>query len=340
MTWPLGNFFQAAKAQSLQSLSIGVRAAQKGWVPLAEWRRYSSIRVASSTNTKIILECNRAELHGSVVGEIEVWADRELEMRAQAMRAMEAGTGFQDSWFIVSCYYWAVFSACLLLRLLGTPVFMVKSAEIDALRTLASPAPVFPSEGTFKLTQLGPLSANDELVELKKLKSNYHQSLWSALFFSLRKLDLATKAHNSNPIERDLVGNLLKGLDGQQSRLSDLRNAVNYRSGIGFPASLSGLGFSVQAEARDVVNLTTTSLLTKIARSARPSGVQGFDRVDAVNTSFLFWSAVTLSIMSQTLYREVAQVVKFDFSWAGRRTRFATSNVVGVPLAMRRWAPF
>ena len=339
MIWPFGNFFQEARSRSLQALSVGVKASLAGWVPLTDWRKYSSISVSASDKNNVEINCNRVELRSSLVGEIEAWADHEMEMRAQVMRALVTGSGSRDSWFIVSTYYWAVFSSCLLLRLLGTPVFRMVSGDLEPFRRLVTPGSSVPNEGAFRLEQLGPASATMEVVRLVRLKSNYHQALWVAAVAALSGIHASTVTSNSNAIENALVKAILKGLGATPSRLSDLRNAVNYRSESGFPASVKGLGFSILADARAIRTLDTTNLLVKLSESADAVKTQGDGVVSAAGARFMFWSAVTLSALSQTLYKEVAPVIRFDRAWCIRRRKFGCSSEFGLPEDMRFWYP-
>lgn len=340
MIWPLGNFFQEAKVRSLTSLTVGIKASPRHWVPLSDWRKFSSISVISSTKRMVSIQCNSTELRSSLVAEIEAWADRELEMRAQVMRSAEADGGFQDSWCLVSIYYWAVFAGCLLLRVLGTPVFRVGSDELATLRGLASPGSAFPSEGTFRLEQVGAATATTESVAITRLKPNYHQSLWVAVFQALSALQAETKNANSNRDERNLVAALLEGMNGKNWRLSDLRNLVNYRSSVGFPASLSGVGFTVLGDVRATKELDSTKLFLRLSESASAVKNEGEVSFNESNAKFMFWTAVTLSVLAQSLYSEISSLVKFDSSWASRRVRFGLSEASGVPSDYRRWSPF
>lgn len=338
--WPLGNFYQEAKVRSLTALTVGIKANPRHWVPLSDWRKFSSISIVSSTASLVNIKCNSAELRSSLVAEIEAWADHELEMRAQVMRSAQSGSGFQDSWYLVSIYYWAVFSGCLLLRLLGTPVFRMGANDLTALKGLASPGSAFPAEGTFRLEQVGVDTATTESIKMTRLKANYHQALWVAVFSALNAIQVKTKIGNSNQTERDLVAALLDAMSGKNWRLSDLRNLVNYRSNVGFPASLSGVGFSVFDDARATEELDSTKLFLGLSRSAMDVKRGGDVVFDRANARFMFWTAVTLSVLAQSLYGEVSSLIKFDSSWASRRNRFGVSETYGVPDSYRKWAPF
>ena len=340
MIWPLGNFYQEAKGRSLTALTVGIKANPRHWVPLTDWRRFSSIRVVSATKNTLDIECNEAELRSSLVAEIEAWADHELEMRAQIFRSCAVDSGAQESWFMVSVYYWSVFSACLLLRLLGAPVFRMASDDLKTLKGLLPSTTIFPIEGAFRLTQLGSTSATMEVVRLSRLKSNYHQALWTALYSSLSEIQLVTKSNNSNRTEKDLVAALLGALNSKNAMLSDFRNLVNYRSEIGFPATVRGVGFSTFAEVRGLNQIDSTRMFLGLSASAAAVKDQSGICFDAVNARFMFWTALTLSVLAVSLYDEVSSVIRFDSSWAKRRAQFGNSDEVGVPGGFRTWGPF
>lgn len=340
MIWPSGNFIQEARANSLSALIVGTKASPKHFVSLTDWRKFSSVSLISSSPKELLIHCNKSELSSSLVGEIEIWADREIEMRAQILRTIQAGAGFQDSWFVVSCYYWATFSSCMLLRLLGTPVFRMNTQELSAFDSPGSSSRVLPKEGTFRLMQHGSVSVTTGAVSLRRLKGNYHQSLWIALNDALNYIHKATMNGNSNETERLLISAVLDGLKNRPALLSDVRNIVNYQTGVGFPAASKGLGFSIFPDARSVSNIDSGQLLSMMSNAS--SSVAKLQQVSFRKeyVDFLYWSAVTLSILGQTLYSEVSSVIKFDRSWGQKRIKFAGSTDIGVPVNARTWVPF
>lgn len=340
MSWPSGNILQAAKTQALSSLGVGSKASLYGWVPLTEWRKFSAVSVVASSATQIDLHCNTSELRGSLVGEVEAWADREAEMRSHVLRSSDASVGAQDSWFLVTGYYWAAFSSCLLMRLLGSPVFRMSAADLSVLKVLAGAGATIPTEGSFRLTQVAAVSATQTHVRLKRLKSNYHQALWTGLVASINELVNAAGVGNANPVETKLLKALLDPLTGNNAKLSELRNAVNYRSGTGFPASKNGVGFTAIADARGLGGLDGLKLLVNMSSASSGTKALSSDVFCAESARYLFWSAVTLSAFSSSLYAEVSDVLKFDHVWSRRRRTFLNSLEVGVPPALRAWAPF
>lgn len=338
MSWPIGSLYLAARTKSLAALTAGIRASRTNAVPLTDWRRFSSIRIVSATRRKIDVECNSAELRSSLVAEIEYWADREVELRSIVLRTAQPSSGVQESWWLVSVYYWAVFSASLLLRIVGTPVFRMTGDEVKVLRELVPGATDFPSEGTFRLEQVAVTSATSESVSLVRLRSNYHKSLWVAVEALLREIHTATVASNASLAEKTIAQSMLWGLSPPE-RLSDLRNLVNYRSGVGFPADMRGVGFATVPLARLQLEFDAKALVGEISAASAAVRVAPSVSFDSNNARFLYWTAIALSWLSQALYAEVSKTVRFDSTWRNRRTAFARSLQYGCPPTVLPWLP-
>lgn len=320
-------------------MTPGVRASPIGWVPLSDWRKYSSLSVVGFSSGKLTIACNRDELHSTIVGEAEAWADHELEMRSQVFRMATPVARAQDSWFAVSVYYWAAFSSCLLLRLLGRPVFRLSSKDIAVFKSL-DPSLTGLTEGTYKLIQGVDLSVTTREVQLKKLRSNYHQSLWIALVAELEDIQRLTKESNPNGIEVGIIDEILRVLKANSSYLSDLRNLVNYKADSGFHADIRGFGFSILSEVAACERLDAANLVVKLSGAAgaltMPTAITRYEKRSG---EFMFWAAVALSALAQALYSEVASAIGFDRRWLDKRMRFAQSDD-GIPIELRRWAPF
>jgi hypothetical protein len=199
---------------------------------LREWRHKGAYFTRGSTKKVIHIEGGRADYVDAVWSEIEALLDHASEQKTSLCALLDSDVS--PSWTLVTLYYWGLFSALTLTRLLGSPVaFLTKDDVATLCRAGVDPQELRgPPPGTYEFNVTSLDSVAKTWIELKYVGSNFHDTIWTRLTANLSELVRASKA--TADFDSRVITSLCAFSRYQASWPSTIRNAVNYQPGYSY----------------------------------------------------------------------------------------------------------
>jgi hypothetical protein len=188
------------------------------------------------TGKRVNLEVNTMDFGAALLGDVEYFLDHAAEHKATAISLIRNSNWPSPTWILVTIYYWTFFNALAITRLLRRSIWHLDSGALqDICQGMTGTAGI--GGGAFIFETKPPVSANSRIMVLAKSQHRLHEAVWLA-FFDLLKLARDSAAlPRENAAEYALYQSLL---DTQAQLghdwLSELRNAVNYKTGVAYDA--------------------------------------------------------------------------------------------------------
>lgn len=247
---PKGLIWQQLRQRSLVAIPAGVPYVPGNPQGLRHWADKGAYTVSSASLSVATIDASQAELGSALLSDAEQLLDHAAEHQCVLHRECVSEQKGSPAWTLVTVYYWALFNAIALTRLLGRTVWYVDPVTAKRFAALA-PGGSGPS-GNVRLELAPPQASSRVSVCLHRSQVRFHESTW-------RQLAAAVDDVSQGPskTEEALLYEALRNVGKKLSHEwpSRLRNLVNYRPGHGYRLVRKDSRLDIQKYARQRANL-------------------------------------------------------------------------------------
>lgn len=274
---------------ALDGVPVGRYRIRSEFSPLRQWYLTGTYSVTSVSTTAVTLVIAKNELAELLLSEVEHLLDHSVEQQRACLGIVRREHWHSAAWLFVGLYYWIYFVASAYTRLLGVSLVHLDSTACTAFSTLGrgGATTATPKGGTYVMTGGADVSATHRTAVLRKQRLHTHEALWARVNELLTRYEgLASGRPNSEELA------VLRSLRAPLSKFgagwaSDLRNAVNYRSGFGFGAvrSQDRLASKKSISGASTRHLLDAALeLNALTDSIRPVSLESMSSGDLKNS--------------------------------------------------------
>ena len=337
MNVPKGAIWQALRTDALDTIPSGTRVFHSSAQTLSGWFSRGYFSVAHPVPHGLALVTSEKEIGISLLSEAEHLLDHASEHQVVVYRGTRTGSQWSPAWLVVTVYYWGFFLALALTRLVGRTIWFLDHDAVRLINGLAPPGSPKIRPGAFLLQCRLRLNVTEREVELTSRKDRLHDAVWRHLWRYLNALFKAHGPATSNSLEYRLFSCL-----EEASRIlgedwpSLLRNAVNYRPGLGYQAVQRLDRLEIHRAIREIsemdfdtivplleTELTRTRIIGSV--STRPSGV----------VRMLLHSVLLLNGLCRELHADMVDRQGLDSRWGKARMRYLQTS--GVAAGRGEW---
>jgi hypothetical protein len=330
VNFPKGKIWQACLARALDVIPEETRSTQPDW-NLTAWRTSGEPAVVSNVGNKTTFQASPYSFGSALLNEVQSLLDHAAEHRAFIQCNISLKSDCSPSWLFVTTYYWGLFSALAIIRLLGHAAWYMDKRE---LHELFAGSGISPSGAGTYLLEVGTLQGTTRRdFHFAKTPDRFHEASWKLLdSWFTQQINAVTKTTTSNDTnqiaEISLFNCVIQQVFQTPNWSSTLRNAVNYKPGFTYKSvhgedTIELYSFFRKLQLFDFNTLTHEyyDLLSLIPNNSSP--------IDEVSTAAKLVSlkAVLLDELANSLIREVVIERELDQRWASKRTTFLKNHI-------------
>ncbi len=324
---PRGPIFAKLRSLGLSFYPTETRTVWGRSSPFHGWLGTGAYVVTGAAGGTISFRACPQDIGEALLTDVEYLTDSCYEHLLEATCFSSDARRRSDAWNVVCMYYFGLFSAQALLRLVGNPVVFLNRDRIASLRHLTGTDHGV-SPGAYLLEKMADVSVTQAEYRLKRLKTRLHDATWRRILELLRAL-LQQCAQPKSDDERIFYGMLTT--DSLQKVYREwawpclVREKANYE--IGFAYRL------VESE-----NVAKTKALMKSWKCSSPLEVISSlsSSVDACRLArrptfpdhvrLMHSTSICLFLLCRELYSEILKRTSMDRRWEQARRRFALAS--------------
>jgi hypothetical protein len=237
--YPKGPIWQTFRTRAFDSIPLGTCYSYKKPISLNQWRSQGFYKGSMVTNKGFELDVNNLDFAAALLAESEYLLDHAAEQSAFLHLYLSSVKRCSDAWALVTLYYWTFFNAVAFSRLQGSGVwFLDKDAASELALICSAPFSTSLGAGTYEISLGVPTSTDSRLLRITKTKARrLHDQLWNSFFAENDSILKSEGNEQANQFEYRIQNIIcIAGKRFGNTWPSDIRNAVNYRPGIGYRA--------------------------------------------------------------------------------------------------------
>lgn len=316
---PRGTIYSGLRSKMVANFPEGSKAVFGDSATVGEWLSTGSLVAKSCTKNRVTFDAPIVEFGSSLLTEIENLLNHCFEHLQELGCASQDKRVRSEAWNTVTAYYFAFFSASVLLRLLGRPVVFLSRDQLQSFPKMLGSG-IAPSQGAFEILFVGSISATHAEFSLQPT-SKVHEATWQRLFgiFDGMYRNLSPRPDaNEALFYASLSTKVLFSQYVNFQWPSSVRNRANYRPGYAYKLQTArSPNFKLISEWAQTEFLDTSKIL-ETALAACQSDVVNFGN----HVQLLTAVGASLFQLARELYSDLLTRKSLDKRWEHNRRSY------------------